>query len=70
MLSRGSRHGPDDVMARLLAGESPDPASYRFRTAMSFEAPDGSHGWLNRIVAVASAVRHPSAVHLDVYEVV
>jgi len=69
VLSRGTRHGPDGVMARLLAGESPDPASYRFRTAMSFEAPEGSYGWLNRLVAVASAVRHPHAVLLDIYEV-
>ncbi|MGH2855879.1 MAG: DUF3237 domain-containing protein [Solirubrobacteraceae bacterium] len=65
--SRGLRHGPPDVMARLLAGESPDPSSYRFRTAVSFEAAEES--WLNHVLAICSAVRLPDAVLLDIYEV-
>lgn len=70
ILSSGARHGPPDVMARLLAGESPDPHEYRFRTAMHFETAEGTEfDWLNHIVAVASAIRDPSAVTIDVYEV-
>ena len=64
--SQGVRHGPPEVMARLLAGESPDPSSYRFRTAIAFEA---AGSWLNHVVAVCSAIRHPDAVLLDLYEV-
>jgi hypothetical protein len=70
VLSRGVRHGPPEVMARLLAGESPDASEYRFRTAITFEtAEDSSHAWLNHIVAVASAIREPAAVVIDIYEV-
>ncbi|MGH2889634.1 MAG: DUF3237 domain-containing protein [Solirubrobacteraceae bacterium] len=65
--SRGLRHGPPEVMARLLAGESPDPASYRFRTAVAFEAAEES--WVNHVLAICSAVRLPDAVLLDIYEV-
>ncbi len=69
ILSQGVRHGPPKVMARLLAGQSPDPTTYRFRTAIRFTAGDGPHAWLNQIVAVGSALRLPSAVIIDVYEV-
>lgn len=70
IVSRGVRHGPPAVMQRLLAGESPDPAEYRFRTAISFETTEESqNGWLNHVVAVASAIRDPEAVRIDVYEV-
>ena len=70
VVSRGVRHGPPEVMARLLAGESIDPAAYRFRTAMTFEAAEASEvGWLNHLVAIASAIRDPAGVRIDVYEV-
>lgn len=70
ILSAGVRHGPPEVMRRLLAGESPEPHEYRFRTAMRFEtAEEGELGWLNHIIAVASAIRDPAAVLIDVYEV-
>jgi hypothetical protein len=70
VISRGVRHGPPDVMARLLAGEAPDPSEYRFRTAMTFEVEERSDlGWLNHVLAISSAVRDPAAVHIDVYEV-
>ncbi|HLH64875.1 MAG TPA: DUF3237 domain-containing protein [Solirubrobacteraceae bacterium] len=65
--SRGLRHGPPEVMERLLAGERPDPGSYRFRTAIQFEATESSP--LNHVVAVCSALRLPNAVLLDIYEV-
>ncbi|NKQ53954.1 DUF3237 domain-containing protein [Amycolatopsis sp. K13G38] len=70
IVSRGVRHGPPEVMSALLAGESPDPAAYRFRTAVSFEtAEDGPLSWLNHLIAVSSAIRAPAAVLLDLYEV-
>jgi hypothetical protein len=70
VVSRGLRHGPREVMARLLAGERPDPREYRFRTAITFEVEEASpHGWLNHVLAVSSAIRDPAAVHIDVYAV-
>jgi hypothetical protein len=70
VVSRGLRHGPPEVMQRLLAGERPDPATYRFRTAITFEVEEASSlGWLNHVLAVSSAIRDPAAVHIDVYRV-
>lgn len=70
IVSRGVRHGSPEVMRRLLAGESPQPDEYRFRTAVTFEtAEESACGWLNHLIAVASATREPAAVLIDIYEV-
>ncbi|AIJ25394.1 DUF3237 domain-containing protein [Amycolatopsis methanolica] len=71
IVSRGVRHGPPEVMTALLAGQCPDPSTYRFRTAITFETAEDSpeHAWLNHVVAVSSALRRPDAVVLDVYAV-
>jgi hypothetical protein len=67
--SDGLRHGPPDVMERLVRGDSVDPALYYFRTVMRFETADASVAWLNRILALARGQREARAVRLDVYEV-
>jgi hypothetical protein len=67
--SDGLRHGPPEVIARLVRGESVDPALYYFRTVMRFETADPATGWLNRILALARGQREANAVRLDVYEV-
>lgn len=67
--SEGVRHGPPEVLARLLTGEDVDPSLYYFRTCMRFETGDKSLDWLNRILAIASGRRDKNAVRLDVYEV-
>jgi hypothetical protein len=65
--TRGYRHGPPEVMARLAAGADVDPADYYFRIHMTFETASPAHGWLNRAVAVGSALRLPTAVVYDAY---
>jgi hypothetical protein len=67
--SEGVRHGPPDVLARLLTGEIVDPSLYYFRTCMRFETGDKDLDWLNRIIAIARGKREKNAVKLDVYEV-
>ncbi|HYG55058.1 MAG TPA: DUF3237 domain-containing protein [Burkholderiales bacterium] len=39
------------------------------RTTPRFETHDARYDWLNRTVCVASGVRHPDSVEIDVYEV-
>jgi hypothetical protein len=39
------------------------------RTAPVFEAPAGAYDWLNASVFVASAVRLPDRVQIEVFEV-
>ena len=67
--SEGVRHGPPEVLARLMTGEIVDPSLYYFRTAMRFETGDAGLGWMNRIVAFARGQREKNAVKLDVYEI-
>lgn len=65
--SRGYRHGPAEVMARLSQGEPVSPDEYYFRTAMRFQtgAPAWSH--LNSVLAIGKAMRRPDAAVLDVF---
>jgi len=67
--SKGMRHGPPDVLARLARGEGVDPSLYYFRTVMRFETAHPTTDWMNRILALARGVREKNAVRLDVFEV-
>jgi hypothetical protein len=69
MRNLGFRHGPPEVLAAIARGEQVDPAQYYFRTTPTFETGDKKYGWLNRIIAVCSAVRLHEEVLLDCYEV-
>lgn len=65
--NRGLRHGPEDVMRRLAAGEAVDPVAYYFRSAFRFEPPPGPHEWLGRSVFLGVGERQPALVLLRVY---
>jgi Protein of unknown function (DUF3237) len=67
--SKGVRHGPPEVLARLARGEDVEPSLYYFRTVMRFETANPSTDWMNRILALAKGAREKNAVRLDVYEV-
>jgi hypothetical protein len=64
----GLRHGPPEVMQRIARGEAVPASAYYFRESMIFEAPAGTHDWLNRIVAVAQGERLADQVRLSVFE--
>jgi hypothetical protein len=63
------RHGPEEVMRRLGAGEAVDPAEYYFRATPRLSAPAGSYDWLNRCIFLCTGARYPDAVVLWFYEV-
>ena len=65
----GLRHGPEDVMRRLAAGEQVDPREYYFRTNPRFIAPTGKYDWLNRSIFVCSGARFPDSIRLWFYRV-
>jgi hypothetical protein len=67
--NRGMRHGPAEVMRRLGAGESVDPAEYYFRATPRLSAPAGRYDWLNRRIFLCSGARYPDTVALWFYEV-
>lgn len=65
--SRGYRHGPAEVMARLIRGETVEPHEYYFRTAMTFRTAAPAWEKLNSLLAIGKATRLPNAAVLDVY---
>jgi len=69
VVNRGLRHGPEDVMARLAAGETVESGLYYFRTTPVFETGSPDYRWLNGVVAVAVGERQASEVVITVFEV-
>jgi hypothetical protein len=67
--NNGYRHGPEEVIRKLAAGETVDPGAYYMRTTPRFETADERYAWLNRMVFVASGARHASAVELEIFQV-
>jgi hypothetical protein len=67
VLNRGLRHGPPDVIRKLVAGEPVDAKSYYFRCTPVFETAAPAHCWLMQTVFVATGVRHPDLVEIKVY---
>jgi hypothetical protein len=63
----GFRHGPPEVLAAVAAGEPVDPHGYFFRVYMTFETASDKYRWLNRAMAIGSAMRLANAVIYDAY---
>jgi len=58
----GMRHAAPDVMKKLLAGETVDPALVYFRTVPKFETAAPDLQWLARSVFVGTGERYPTEV--------
>ena len=69
MASFGLRHGPPEVIAALAQGANVDPASYYFRTIPRFETGHPQYAFLNRLLAVSSAVRRPQGPVYTIHEI-
>ena len=69
MSSFGLRHGSREVLAALAAGESIDPSTYYFRTAVRFATSAPRYAFLNQLIAIASGDRRPSGPLYTVEEV-
>lgn len=66
--SDGLRHGPQEVLQKIAAGESVDRSLYYFRTCLRFEASAPELDWMNRAIFVAIGARERLGVKLDVHE--
>jgi len=67
--NRGLRHGPPEIVAKLIAGEKVDPGSYYFRCTPVFETAAAAHHWLTRTIFTATGERAPDRVEISVYAV-
>ena len=60
--SRGVRHGPVEVLARLARGEDVDASEYTFRTSTQIETAAADLDWMNTGVFISVAGRQAAAV--------
>jgi hypothetical protein len=65
----GMRHAAPDVMKKLLAGETVDPALVYFRTQPKFETAAPELQWLTRSLFVGLGERYRSEVVIRFYRV-
>ena len=65
--SRGVRHGPAEVLARLARGEDVDAGEYTFRTATQIETAAPEFAWLNKGVFISVGGREPGGVIYETY---
>ena len=65
----GLRHGPKEIMDKMMAGVYVPPDAYYFRTVPRFEAGAEKYAWLNGMIAVASGERQADKVMINVFEV-
>lgn len=66
----GVRRAAPEVMAKLLAGESVDPAQVYFRTMPTFETSAPELQWLARSTFIGVGERYPSEVVVRFWQVV
>ena len=52
IINFGYRHGPEDVMKRVAAGEDVDPSSYYMRTHARLETGHPDYEWVNNTLFV------------------
>jgi hypothetical protein len=65
--SRGVRHGPAEVLARLGRGEDVDASEYIFRTTTQIETAAPELDWLNKGVFISVAGRQATGVIYETY---
>jgi hypothetical protein len=65
----GVRHGPEDVMARLAAGECVDYRDLYFRIAPRFDTADPRYAWLNGILSIGIGERLPAGPRYHIHEI-
>jgi hypothetical protein len=67
--NRGIRHGSNEVLARIAAGEAVPSSQYYFRTTPRFYPPEGQYEWLKRSIFVGNAERYADLVVVRVWKV-
>lgn len=70
IVNQGLRHGAPEVMQRLAEGKDVNPSEYYFRSIPVFETVSPKYAWLTRSVFVATGIRKPDKVLIQVYRVI
>jgi Protein of unknown function (DUF3237) len=68
--NQGIRHGTQDVLDRIAAGELVPSSQYYFRTTPRFQPPEGRYEWLKRSIFLGDAERYADLVVVRVWKVI
>ena len=69
IINFGYRHGPEDVMLRVAAGDNVDPSKYYMRTHARLETGHPKYDWVNRTLFLGVGGRLKSTVRLSLYAI-
>lgn len=69
IVNTGLRHGPAEVMQRLARGEAVEPSHYYFRSIPFFETSEPNYNWLTKTIFIATGVRRPTEVIIQIWKV-
>jgi hypothetical protein len=69
IVNQGFRHGPEEVMKRLAAGEPVAPEAYYMRSVARLESGHPTYQWVNRLMFVGTGARNRSSVQIELYDV-
>ena len=69
IINFGYRHGQEDVMRRVAAGEDVDPSNYYMRTHARLETGHPKYEWVNRTLFLGVGGRLKSSVRLSLYAI-
>lgn len=69
VINIGRRHGPQNVMKRVAAGEDVDPSEYYMRTQCRLETGDPKYAWVNKSLFVGTGGRKASSVVISMFEI-
>jgi len=65
----GIRHGPKEVIDRIVRGEVVKATDYYFRISATFETSSEKYGWLNSIISIGVGHRLPEGPIYQMFEV-
>ncbi|WP_102348453.1 DUF3237 domain-containing protein [Bacillus sp. Marseille-P3661] len=69
VVNRGYRHGPKEIIEKLIKGEQVPADSYYFKTTPTFEVSGDKYSFLNKSIFIGVGTRNPSDVKIQYYEV-
>ena len=70
VVNKGYRHGPKEIIDKLIRGEEVPEGSYYFKTTPVFETGSEKYDFLNKMIFVGEGIRRPSEVEIRFYQLV
>ncbi|HZH58809.1 MAG TPA: DUF3237 domain-containing protein [Metabacillus sp.] len=69
VMNKGYRHGPIEIIDKIIRGEQVPDGSYYFKTTPTFETSSEKYSFLNRMIFIGEGIRRPNEVQISFYQV-